>query len=261
MQVFSSEHLADDLRKVGITPGDRLLVHSSLRAVGRVEDGAAGVLRALLDAVGPEGLLVAPTFTYDTPVFDPAVTVGRTGTIPEAVRTADGAVRSLHPFYSVAALGAGARDLCEGHELLAGTGIGTPLDTLAGTGGRVLLLGTAHTANTTVHVGEFHAGAGYLDIPFDPEWPTSAQIVGVRGGPLHVSYDRFAGCSRAFGAVERPLRERGAVRDGLVGNALVQLVSSRAIVEATVALLRADEAALLCTDARCFRCSRARARL
>ena len=78
----------------------------------------------------------------------------------------------------------------------------------------MLLLGVGHTANTTVHVGEFHADAPYLDIPFDPDWPTHGS-------------DRFPGCSRAFGLLERPLRDRGAIRDGKVGGALTQLVPAR----------------------------------
>ena len=112
----------------------------------------------------------------------------------------------------------------------------------------MLLLGVGHTANTTVHVGEFHADALYLDIPFDPSWPTHGA-------------DRFPGCSRAFGVLEQPLRERGSIRDGKVGDALAQLVSGSAVIAATVELLRADPAALLCTDPDCYRCSRARARL
>ena len=112
----------------------------------------------------------------------------------------------------------------------------------------MLLLGVGHTSNTTAHVGEFHADAPYLDIPFDPAWPTHG-------------YDRFPGCSRAFGMLERPLRERGAIRDGKVGRALAQLVPGRAVIEETVELLRDDPAALLCTDPGCYRCSRARERL
>jgi aminoglycoside 3-N-acetyltransferase len=162
--------------------------------------------------------------------------------VAEALRLRPEAIRSHHHSHSVAAIGAGAAELCEGHELLAATGVGSPLDRLAQAGGYVLLLGVSHTSNTTVHVGEFHAGAPYLGIPFDPSWPT--------GGDT-----RFAGCSRAFGAVERPLRERGAIRDGRVGRALAQLVTGRAVIEETVALIRADPLALLCTDPDCYRCS------
>ena len=244
--------LAAALRALGLEPGARVAVHSSLRSLGRVERGADGVVDALLEAVGPDGLVVVPTFSYDNEVFDPAVTPGRTGAVSEALRRRPEAVRSLHPFYSVAAIGGGAAALCEGHELLPATAAGTPLDRLAESGGFVLLLGVGHTSNTTVHVGEFRAGAPYLDIPFDPAWPRGAG---------HHAYDRFPGCSKAFGAVELGLRRRGAIRDGRIGRALVQLVPGRAVIAETEELLRGDPAALLCTDPACYRCSRARARL
>ena len=48
-----------------------------------------------------------------------------------------------------------------------------------------------------------------------------------RRGDRSVEYDRFPGCSRAFGVVERGLRERSAIRDGLVGRAIAQLVRGR----------------------------------
>jgi aminoglycoside 3-N-acetyltransferase len=229
---------------IGLRPGDRVVVHSSLRAAGLDADA---LIDELLAEVGPEGLAVMPTFTYDNETFTPD-TPGRTGALAEAFRRRPDAVRSLHPTYSVAAIGDGAADLLEGHERVGATALDSPLDRLAAAGGLVLLLGVGHTSNTTVHVGEFHAQAPYLDIPFDPAWPTHG-------------YDRFPGCSCAFGVLERPLRERGAVRDGKVGRALAQLMPGGAVIESTVALLGADPTALLCTDPACYRCSRARARL
>ena len=229
---------------IGLRAGDRVVVHSSLRAV-RID--AEDLIDELLEAVGPAGLVVMPTFTYDNAMFAPDLP-GRTGALAEAFRRRPGAVRSSHPTYSVAAIGSGAAELLAGHERVGATAVDSPLDRLAAGGGLVLLLGVGHTANTTAHVGEFHAGAAYLDIPFDPAWPAHG-------------YDRFPGCSRAFGALERPLRERAAVRDGKVGDALAQLVSGSAVIEVTVALLQADPAALLCTDPECYRCSNARARL
>ena len=229
---------------IGLRPGDRVVVHSSLRAVGLDADE---LIDELLAAIGPQGLLVMPTFTYNNETFAPDMP-SRAGALTEVFRRRPDAVRSAHPTYSVAAIGNGADTLLDGHERVGATAVGSPLDRLAAAGGHVLLLGVGHTANTTVHVGEFHANAPYRDVPFDPVWPTHND-------------DRFPGCSRAFGALERPLRERGAIRDGKVGRALAQLVPGRAVIEATVALLRADPTALLCTDAACYRCSRARARL
>lgn len=258
--VLPAARLAQELAALGLEAGDRVVVHSSLRAIGQLAGGPEAIVEAMLSVVGPNGLVVAPTFTYDNHRFDPQLTPGRTGVLAETLRAWPGAVRSLHPFYSVAAVGSGAAELCDGHHLVAATASGSPLDRLADDG-KVLLVGTSHTSNTTIHVGEFRAEVGYLDIPFDPEWPAAATLELGDDRSLDVSYDRFPGCSRAFGMIERSLRECDAVRDGRIGRALAQLVSGRAIVEETVALLRDDEAALLCTDPGCFRCSRARARL
>jgi aminoglycoside 3-N-acetyltransferase len=229
--------IAGDLRALGLGAGDRVVVHSSLRAVGADADEVVDALAGTVE------LVVVPAFTYDAPPDAP----GRAGALAETLRRRSGAVRSAHHSHSVAALGAGAAELCEGHDRVAATAAGSPLDRLAEAGGQVLLLGVSHTSNTTVHVGESRAGAPYLDIPFDPSWPT--------GGDTE-----FAGCSRAFGVLERPLRERGAIRDGRVGRALAQLVAGRAVIEETVALLRRDPLALLCTDPSCYRCALSRDR-
>ena len=245
----SERQLVEDLHALGVASGDAIVVPSSLRAVGPVDGGADAVASALVDAAGPSGLVVAPTFTYDSARFDPAETPGRTGALPEAFRRRSDSVRSLHPFYSVAAVGQAARSLCADHELRPATGINSPLDRLAAAGGSVLLLGVDHTANTTAHVGEFHAAAPYLDIPFDPTWPTT--------GVVSYTYDSFPGCSRAFGALDEPLAEHTA--EGRVGAATAILVPGRAVIEATIALLQDDPSALLCTDPNCYRCGRARA--
>jgi aminoglycoside 3-N-acetyltransferase len=250
--------LVEGLRRAGLCAGNRVVVHSSYRSIGPVEGGPAVVVDALLEAVGGEGLLVVPTFTYDSARFDPLHDPGRSGVVSETARTRPDAVRSLHPAYSVAAIGRGAEELCRGHEQRAGTDVGTPLDRLAAAGGHVLLVGVGETSNTTVHVGEFHAGVRYLEIPFSPDWPAVHEIAAPGGEAIRVEYTRFPGCSRAFGALEWRLRRRGAVRDGRLGAALVQLIDGAAIVEETVAELRHDPAALLCTDAACYRCSRAR---
>lgn len=226
---------------IGLAAGDRVVVHSALRATGLAADE---LIDALLAAVGPTGAVVMPTFTYDNETFT-LDTPGRTGTLAEVFRRRSEAIRSLHPTYSVAAVGGGAAELVDGHERAGATGVDSPLGRLAHGGGYVLLLGVPHTANTTAHVGEFQAGAPYLHIPFDPSWPTHGET-------------RFPGCSRAFGALERPLRERGVIRDGVVGRAPAQLVPGRDVVDVTAALIAADPRALLCTDPGCYRCARAR---
>lgn len=52
------ESITADLVRLGVTAGDLLMVHGSLRAVGPVDGGADGVLDALEAAVGPGGTLL-----------------------------------------------------------------------------------------------------------------------------------------------------------------------------------------------------------
>jgi aminoglycoside 3-N-acetyltransferase len=61
-EAIPRERLVADLRNLGVAPGDLLFVHSSLRSVGPVAGGAASVVAALEEAIGPEGLLLMPSF-------------------------------------------------------------------------------------------------------------------------------------------------------------------------------------------------------
>jgi aminoglycoside N3'-acetyltransferase len=56
------------LKKAGIARGMTAEVHSSLSSFGHVEGGADTVIRALINAVGPEGGIVMPAFRISPPV-------------------------------------------------------------------------------------------------------------------------------------------------------------------------------------------------
>lgn len=256
---LTKRSLADSFRRLGIRPGARLVVHSSLRSIGTVEGGAETVLDALLECIGKDGLLMAPAFTYNNIIYDPEATPGRTGVLAEVLRTRRGAVRSLHPTHSVAAIGEGAAQYCERHHEVPGLGIDSPMDKVAKAGGGVLLLGVGHTSNSTVHVGESYARVPYLDIPFNPGWPSRISIAGALQREVNIT--EHPGCSRAFGVIEASLRRRGAIRDGLIGKGLAQWMTGRDVISAAVNLLRRNAGALLCSDPDCYRCSLGHQRL
>ena len=65
--VHPVEQLAADLRRLGVRPGDLIMIHASLRAVGPVEGGADGVLDALEAAVGPQGTILMTLGALDRP--------------------------------------------------------------------------------------------------------------------------------------------------------------------------------------------------
>src|SRR5215213_880870 len=165
MPAVTRSRLAADLLALGLRPGGIAMVHTRISALGRVVGGADTVVRALLDALGPEGTLMAyaswAEHTYDAlpaepPVFDPATAeVDRSyGRIPERIRTWPGARHSGHPEAGVVAVGARAAWLCEVHPPDDGYGARSPFARLVAGGGQVLLLGAPLGTLTLLHHAE-----------------------------------------------------------------------------------------------------------
>ncbi len=254
---YAQHDLADQLRQLGISFGDSLVVHSSLRSIGKVDGGAEAIVQSLLDVVGDRGTILVPTYTYFTTRFDPFTEPSLTGWLTETIRHWPGAHRSWHPTHSATAIGADAAELVEGHHLRAACGFDSPLDRMAARNCWVLLIGVGHNTNSTIHVGEVHAKVPYLDVLFFADSPREATVV-TPDGDVVVPIIHPSGCSKAFGAIERPLRRRGAVRDGRYGNALVQLMKGKIVIQTVVDLLIANPGELLCTDPTCHRCTGSR---
>lgn len=235
-----------------------VIVHSSLSSLGTVEGGAEAVIDALVEAIGADGTLVMPTFTFPPePVFDPKTTRSTVGQISEAFRLRDGVLRSLHPTHSVAALGPRAKHIIGGHPKATALGIGSPLHRLALEGGYVLLLGVLHTSNAMIHVGEAVARAPYLDLPYSEDFDVSIPVRTPEGTEIIVPPKENPGCSINFNAVQEPLRQIEAVRDGKVAAAESQLIRAADIIETVTRMLADDPAALLCDIDWCPFCPRA----
>lgn len=150
------------LKALGLQAGDKVLVHSSLVALGKVDGGPETVIDALLDTVGPEGLVVVPTFACKAP-FDRRSSSTALGAIAEALWKRKEAIRSLHPTHSVAAIGKGAAELVKDHEKQpTAYAEGTPYVKIARSGGKILLMGVDQDRNTTLHAAEAIAGVPYM---------------------------------------------------------------------------------------------------
>jgi aminoglycoside 3-N-acetyltransferase len=242
--------------------GDVVIVHSSLRSMGRVEGGAGTVIAALLQVIGSTGNLMLPTFNYTkplpTPFFDPQTTASRTGLIPETGRQRPDAVRSLHPTHSVAVIGPLAEALTTGHLESHAFGIGSPIDRLMDLGGKILLIGVGHTSNSALHVVEEHAQR-------PKAWPSGAlPVLRIRlaiGDLIEHRLDASASCSHGFGAAEAPLRAAGAIRDGRVAHARCQLIDGAMFRDVILLLMRKHSDALLCDRPGCAHCRGTRQRL
>jgi aminoglycoside 3-N-acetyltransferase len=166
--------LAAALRAFGVGPGGMVMVHTRMSALGWVVGASETVVRALLDALGPEGTLAAyvpweehvyrdeerpshhDEYRAEPPRFDPATAEAdrSNGRIPERIRTWPGAVHSGHPDAGVAAIGAGARWLAGGGHHDDAYGRESPFARLCDAGGQVLMLGAPLDTVTLLHHAE-----------------------------------------------------------------------------------------------------------
>ncbi|MEU9041917.1 MULTISPECIES: AAC(3) family N-acetyltransferase [unclassified Kitasatospora] len=159
-----------------------LHVQASLRTLGPVPGGAAGVIDALLDILGPDGTLVAYTATPENsatsrihqaavagrspeevadyqarmPRFDPSTTPASPtmGALSEAIRTHPGALRSRHPQTSWAALGRHAQEITGRHPDECHLGLDSPLGRLYDLDARVLMIGVPIDRFTAFHLAD-----------------------------------------------------------------------------------------------------------
>jgi aminoglycoside 3-N-acetyltransferase len=175
---ITQRQLVHDLQGLGVSAGQVLMVHSSVRAIGSIVGGPNSIIQALLDVLTPAGTLMmyvgwqeAPTDISDWPEavqrlfyeahppYDPRTSraVRDHGMLVECFRTWPGAIRSAHPDCSMAAIGAQAEWLTADHPFMYGYGLGSPLHKLCTLGGAVLMLGAPLDTLTLLHHAEDRA--------------------------------------------------------------------------------------------------------
>ncbi len=157
--------LVIQLEKSGIKKGDSILVHSSLSKLGNIQNGPFGVIQALKIAVGENGNIAMPAFSYrnsmietalnENYIYDAEKTPSVTGKITEVFRTMPGTHRSIHPTHSVCAYGPMADEITKDH-FIANTNFGhnTPFDKLRQLNGKIVGLGINIGPVTIYHMIE-----------------------------------------------------------------------------------------------------------
>ncbi|HEX2250667.1 MAG TPA: AAC(3) family N-acetyltransferase, partial [Gemmatimonadales bacterium] len=234
-------------------PGAALLVHTSYRAVRPVAGGPASLIQALLDAVGPDGTVVMPSWgdDEDTP-FDPV----RTPVAADLGVTADlfwrlpGARRSKHPF-AFAAIGPRAEEITADPLPLPPHRHESPTGRVYDLDGQIVLLGVNHDANTTIHLAELLAGVPY-------GVPKHCTVLR-DGRAVRVDYRENDHCCDRFKLVDNWMRQRGLQREGQVGNAHARLVNSRELVSVVCERLAKDPLIFLHPpEHNCAECDAAR---
>lgn len=263
----TQKRIKKDIQNLGLTEGDWVLMHSSLKSLGYVKGGADTVIDAILEVIGEDGLLMVPTFTFTnfTLFFDPEKTPSQMGLITETLRRRKESVRSLHPRHSVGVIGKKAQEVVKGHLKAGSVGKKSPIDKLAKRGGYILLLGVGHGVNTTIHTAEVYADLSYLYVVKDsPEFPEQATVRIMDGArppqreEVKVDLAPYPTCSEGFWKAEPLMRDKRQLRYGKVGQANCQLMKAQDVINTTSSLLKQDPLALLCDEPGCYSCNKKR---
>ncbi|MBR5742576.1 MAG: AAC(3) family N-acetyltransferase [Clostridia bacterium] len=227
------------LRESGVRRDDKVTVHVSLRAIGKIENGADGMIDAFSSYLS-DGLFIVPTHTWrnvnrQSPYYDVRSTEPCIGTLARIAAFRPDGVRSLHPTHSVAAFGTNAADYVRGEEKY-----GTPappesaLSRLYEENGKVLLIGVGHERNTYLHAVDER-----LKIPdrIDP----NAFVITIRdydgnliqSPPYHHHHTTAlnTGVSDYYPNFKEAFEYVGAVTYSQLGNALVYCCDARKMTD------------------------------
>lgn len=157
------------LRALGLEAGAGVMVHSSLKSFGCVQDGAQAVIEALMEVITPQGTLLMPSFNHDEPFreggpgyYNPLETPTINGAIPDRFWRMAGVSRSMDPTHPFAAWGKNSQRYTRYHHRTLTMGPHSPLGLLCADGGWSLLMGVGYGANTFHHVVEMSTGAPCL---------------------------------------------------------------------------------------------------
>jgi len=169
--------LKRDLSALGIMPGDTVLMHSSYKSLGGIENGAAGFFEGFIDLLGAKGTLVLPSLSFrwitEGVTFDINATPSCVGYLPEYFRTqVEDVKRSLHPTHSCCAYGA-ARDFIVGSHEYDHTPVGanSPFRKVPLVGGKLLMLGCTLAPCTMMHGVEETVMPPYLLTENEQDYP------------------------------------------------------------------------------------------
>lgn len=213
--------------------GHHIHVHSSLKAVGEIEGRGEALLSCLIDFFTQDGGMISfPTHTWDTNVLDLRRMDTCMGVLSKlALQRADG-VRSLNPTHSMVIFGDRAKEYAKWDEHISSSV--SPdgcYGKLYDEDGYILLVGVGQEKNTYVHAVEEE-----LNIPdrITAEFHDT-RIIDKDGTeiikPLHLIFEEYVDISCNFGKLEKAFRYHNCITDGKIGNAKVQLCSTRRMRE------------------------------
>ena len=230
------------LSDLGISPGDVVLMHSSMKAL-KTDKTPEEFLLELLSVLTDEGTLLLPALTYEDvtpehPVFSATESEPCVGILPRTFLRMDNVVRSLHPTHSVCARGAKSR-LLTGRHINDNTPVGrnSPFMLLPDVQGKLLFIGDILYSCTMMHGIEEIVNAPYV-LNDDMTLYKIKDAHGVFHEKMYYTHN-FKGWEQKYRRI-RDILSFPDIRTGIIGKAECTLIDSAALQSAAVSRFQED---------------------
>ena len=230
-RIYTKDDILAQLAAMKLPRDKVVLVHSSLRLVGRLEDGAKTLLDAMIGYFTAEGgLFCVPTHTWANlskeitlNMADPTTCLGAFSNFAASDPRGK---RSMNATHSMAVFGDADRvaAFVEGEDgISSGTAPESCYGKIYREGGYILLIGVSHARNTYLHcVDEI------LGVPNRITQDPREVKIRLASGEVLTRYmrchhtDFTNDISLRFPQYETAFRYHGAITDGFIGNAPTQ---------------------------------------
>lgn len=256
MMHYSVTDLTTALQRAGVAEGDILYVSTQLFGLGPMDgvntrkELVEAFYQGIRAAIGPQGTLVVPTFTQQVGryglQYTHETTESLTGIFGEYVRSLPSAQRSLHPIFSVAAIGPRAKEIAANISPVA-FGRESPFDRLYRLGGKAICAGFAyysgHITSLMHYVETAFAVPYYYNKYVTAEvWAGGARVT--KPFVINVKY-LSAGCSFDYRRYIDTLAAAGEIYSVPLGRGVIHSVDIQRQVDVGIELLKSDIYAFL----------------
>ena len=239
MNVVTLSECVTRFSEAGIAPGDTIVVHGSLKAVGWISGGANTIVDALLQVIGPQGtLIVAAQATenldpglLDQPI-DPrlakvlrqaqppfrgkATHLPSMGALTTAVQLDERSKISDHPTCAVLALGKQSKWITADHILSPAFGPGSPYVKAVELKAKAVLIGVDYSVLSALHTVQVQTKV----LP----WCIHSSVVGPLEAPHRIAYLDLAYTTTDFNLIGQAFESAHPMTPRRLGNAVLRVL-------------------------------------
>ncbi|MCJ8331013.1 MAG: AAC(3) family N-acetyltransferase [Lentisphaeria bacterium] len=256
--------LEQDLRKLGIKAGDRIMVHSSFKKLGLERGSPATIVQALKNVITAKGTIAMPVFTFsfsEDSAYSYHSSPSKVGAVTEAFKKSPGVKWTHQPSHSMAAWGQDAIPFLDGGNLIRPYDFQGPFGNIYKWDFKILMLGCGLAANSTLHAIEHWAELPYCVngktscffkrgayMGREPEYSIAKDVNETCLDYMPVGHRDFynANKSKLASKYARLLNKKGILKEGQTGTAISYVMSAADTVDACMAQLDKTPDLFLC---------------